>query len=161
MGWIRNGPLAISGGRGVCLRDGSQSTARGETGRDPDRISALFCGWSRKTKVNQRFENAQCSTKNLALGIETRFYSDKQVSLFLTFLAIYYFIGLLINKEMETDLFSILIEFLSFYSKRGVEIHPIHHPCIRPWTTPEVKIVSNGNVLAGTFGTVNLKSNIL
>ena len=112
--------------------------------------------------MNQSFEKAQCSTKNLALRIETRFYTDKQATLFLTFLAIYDFIGLLVNKEMETDLFSILIEFLSFYSKNGgVEIHPIHHSCIRSWTTPEVKIVSNGNVLAGTFGTVNLKSNIL
>ena len=82
----------------------------------------------------------------------------------MTFLAIYYCIGLLINKENETDLFSIslVIYVLYFYSKRGgVEIHPIHHLCIRPWTTSEVKIVSNGNVLAGTFGTVNLKSNIL
>ena len=109
--------------------------------------------------MNQSFEKAQSSTKNLALRIETRFYTDKQATLFLTFLAVYYFIGLLINKQMETDLFSILIEYLPFYSKRGVEIH---HPCIRPFATPEVKIVSNyGNVLAGTFGTVNLKSNIL
>ena len=160
MGWIRNRPLDISGGRSVCLRDGSQSTAGGETGRDPDRISALFCGWSRKTKVNQRFENAQCSTKNLALRNETRFYTDKQVSLFLTFLAIYYFIGLLINKEMETDLFSILIEFV-FLLQKGGGNPPYPPPCIRPWTTPEAKIVSNGNVLAGTFGRVNLKSNIL
>ena len=57
--------------------------------------------------------------KELALRIETKFYTDKQATLFLTFLAIYYFIGLLINKEMETDLFSILIEYLPFYSKRG------------------------------------------
>ena len=41
--------------------------------------------------------------KELALRIETKFYTDKQATLFLTFLAIYYFIGLLINKEMGTD----------------------------------------------------------
>ena len=35
---MRNGPLDIFGGRGVCHRDGSQSTARGET--DPDWLSA-------------------------------------------------------------------------------------------------------------------------
>ena len=77
----------------------------------------MFHGWSRKTKVNKSFENAQCSTKNLAVRIETRFYTDKQISLFVTFLTIYYFIGLLINKQMETDLFPILIEFVFLLQK--------------------------------------------
>ena len=64
---------------------------------------ALVHGWSRKTKVNQSFKNAHCATKNLAVRIKTRFYTDMQV--YLWPLAIYYFIWLLINEEMETDLF--------------------------------------------------------
>ena len=42
---------------------------------------ALFHGWSRKTKVNQSFKNAHCATKNLAVRVKTRFYTDKQVYL--------------------------------------------------------------------------------